>query len=261
MTKSERKQWKRINIDGTEMPYLISDSGDVYSIKYDKLLKPRINISGYMEIEISINKKSYYKGIHRLVAETFIPNPENKSEVNHIDANKQNNTIANLEWCTHAENMKHAAVNNLIRNVGKGENNPSNKYSESVIHEICKMLENGCGNKYIAETLNVNKNLVKHIKDGDTWLYISKNYDIPKPNKTPRRSSALTKSIEILIASGFTNSEIRRMVGLKKTSRNKSYIKSIRQRLNNNEKFNDYRKGSTEDTQIGEILLFTWELE
>lgn len=57
MKLNERKQWKQIKLDGIEWPYLISSTGDIYSMKYDKLLKPRINRSGYVEIELSFNKK------------------------------------------------------------------------------------------------------------------------------------------------------------------------------------------------------------
>lgn len=74
------------------------------------LLQPRPTKTGYLRVQI--NYKDYY--IHRLVAQAFIPNPLHKSEVNHIDGNKSNNCVSNLEWVTKQENCYHASVNNLI---------------------------------------------------------------------------------------------------------------------------------------------------
>jgi hypothetical protein len=71
---------------------------------------PRVNLRGYEG-----SKKHF---IHRLVAEAFIPNPENKREVNHKDGDKANNQVTNLEWCTPSENMKHAYSSRLNTNCG-----------------------------------------------------------------------------------------------------------------------------------------------
>lgn len=131
--------------------------------------------------------------------------------------------------------------------------------TKKTIHEICKLLELGYGNKFIAESLGVNKNLVKHIKHKEMWIDISKNYNIPIPNKVSRRSEALVTSIKIMIDHGFKNSEIIKMIGLKNNSKNRSYVKNIR-RKTNSERFNDYQKSSS-DNFIDEIILFKWELE
>lgn len=75
--------------------------------KFGKSISTRINKSGYVTIAIYYNGKYRRTGLHRILAESFIPNPENKAEVNHKDLNKQNNSLENLEWCTHQENMIH----------------------------------------------------------------------------------------------------------------------------------------------------------
>lgn len=113
-------------INGYNNKYYITKEGKVYISNYrntgvDKEMKPRI-ISGYyalgLEIPKSNNKNRLQKiyKIHRLLAEYFIPNPDNKPCVNHKDGNKLNNSLSNLEWATISENTKHAYANKLERN-------------------------------------------------------------------------------------------------------------------------------------------------
>ena len=95
--------WKDIN--GYEGCYKISNTGKVYSCKNQKILRTFTDKKGYCYTVLFKDKKQRTKSIHRLIAEAFIPNPENKPEVNHIDHNKRNNNIDNLEWVTHFENI------------------------------------------------------------------------------------------------------------------------------------------------------------
>lgn len=94
-------QWK--NIEGFER-YEVSTEGKVKNRKTGRLLKPGTDTYGYLRVILSVNGKAVGKSVHRLVAESFIPNPERKTQVNHIDEDKTNNNINNLEWMTSKEN-------------------------------------------------------------------------------------------------------------------------------------------------------------
>ena len=95
--------WK--DIKGYEGLYQVSDLGNVKSLKNNKILKP--SLGEYKKVILYKNKKTKTCAIHRLVAETFLDNPEKKPQVNHKDENKHNNNVNNLEWCTHQENMNY----------------------------------------------------------------------------------------------------------------------------------------------------------
>ena len=108
--------WK--DIKGYEGIYQVSNLGKVKSLNYkrgkhEKEIKQALNSRGYLEVGLFNGKVKTHR-VHRLVAQTFIPNPENKDEVNHIDGNKKNNTVNNLEWNTSKENIHHAWENKLI---------------------------------------------------------------------------------------------------------------------------------------------------
>ena len=113
--------WK--DIVGYEGLYQVSNLGRIRSldryvnsaiknsnkvIKKGKILKPNPNWNNYLQVHLSKNGKGKMSVVHRLVAQTFIPNPNNLPQVNHIDGNKFNNSIENLEWCTAKENINHS---------------------------------------------------------------------------------------------------------------------------------------------------------
>lgn len=124
------EKWKFI--EGYEDRYLISDKGRIKSLvnnngKRRELIRiPRKGKNGYLYLNLWKDGKCKSKKIHRLVAEHFIKNPNNKPQVNHIDGNKLNNKVSNLEWCTAQENTMHAINTGLMKLghfVQKGEKN------------------------------------------------------------------------------------------------------------------------------------------
>lgn len=99
--------------------YTIDTEGNVYSKRKHKYLKQTINKYGYCKVTLQKDKYKKMYSVHRLVAEAFIPNYNKLPQVNHIDGNKQNNHVANLEWCTAKHNMNEAVRTGLFDNCKK----------------------------------------------------------------------------------------------------------------------------------------------
>ena len=114
INKKVDKMESLIEVNGFEDKYKVSTSGRVWSNYKKDYLNPFQNTKGYLMISLNISKtKKKTKAVHRLVAEHFIDNPDNKIQVNHIDGNKHNNDVSNLEWMTNKENNRHAIETGL----------------------------------------------------------------------------------------------------------------------------------------------------
>lgn len=100
--------WK--DIKGYEGLYQVSNLGHIKN-RHGRILKPEYSNKGYACVQLRKDNKCKKYRVHRLVAEGFISNPGNLPEVNHKDENKMNNSVENLEWCTHKQNMNHYMKN------------------------------------------------------------------------------------------------------------------------------------------------------
>jgi len=171
--------WK--DIKGYEGFYQVSNLGQVKRLKTkvkgklnsirtlpERINKPRMQ-NGYLSVALQNMNRINIK-LHRLVALHFIPNPENKPEINHIDGNKKNNRVDNLEWCTRKENMIHASKNGLVSKI-KGEQSKNSKLTRKQVIDI-KYNTEFLNNKQIALIYGVTHDCIWKIKAGINWKHI-----------------------------------------------------------------------------------------
>lgn len=176
------EEWRPIDgYDG----YQISSFGRVKSLKFKQphIMKPIINTRNYLTIHFRVKNKIYTRTIHRLVAKAFLPNPDNKPQVNHIDGCKINNAVSNLEWVTNAENMQHAFNTGLNHSC---ENKPQSKLTaEQVLYirENPDTLSQG----ELAKKFHVGHTTINDIQTGKKWKRVGGKIYSPKPR--PQRVS------------------------------------------------------------------------
>jgi hypothetical protein len=169
--------------------YYVSLDGKVFSLLSMKWLKPRKTGNKYCQVQLFNDKGYKYLLVHRLVAETYLINNEVKKTVNHLDGDKLNNSLLNLQWSTHSENLKHAFKNGLkfhnknqrtaISNVGKrvGRLNgikSADKKKKLILNEMTGIYYNGL--EEAAYSINVDKTKLCHIILGNSKIKTSLKY-------------------------------------------------------------------------------------
>lgn len=214
--------WK--DIPGLEGKYQASNFGNIKRLAYVKNKKNPVNVPEYI-VEQRLHKGYMYafhgvRGVtpivHRLVALAFIPNPENKKTVNHIDGNKLNNNLSNLEWSTHSEQMQHASQHSLLEVRG------APKFSKEFKKEVLDYYNN-------LDTKIPPKELGKlyGMSERTAWRIINEGV-------TPRPTTRILKTGEIIIEDIITKqqvSEIKelRSQGMTYDAIGKIYNRSISQ--------------------------------
>lgn len=163
----ENEIWKPIQ--GFDS-YLVSNIGRVMRLG-GKVHAMNKSSDGYIRATFRTSRtQCTTKKVHRLVAIAFIPNPNNYPSVNHIDGNKENNAVWNLEWCTHKMNMKHAADTGLT---ARGVKCNKSKLTESQIHAIRQIYDAGLSSqRSLAAKYKVAKNAIKMIVNRKSWKHI-----------------------------------------------------------------------------------------
>ena len=188
--------------------YKIDQHGNVFSSLTRKMMKPNLIRNGYLRVRIKCDDgvaRSFL--IHRLVALTYIPQPEGKNEVNHVDGVKTNNHLSNLEWVTRSENQQHAFALGLNTNHGTG--NGRSVLSESDVIEIYWKLYNGARNSDVCREYGMSTSAIMEIKSKTNWTHLTKDLpDIPVKSKSDRLSEKTVIWICQMIEKGVGPKEI-----------------------------------------------------
>lgn len=153
--------------------YWVSSAGEVFSTKQDvfKTLAQTPTCNGYPAVCLSKGGKHSTTHVHRIVASAFCSKPEDATQVNHIDGDKNNNRADNLEWCTAAENLQHAKESGLWA-APRGVDNGQSKLNEKSVGVVWSMWRNGFNNEDIAKAVNVTRATVWAVVNGKTWKHI-----------------------------------------------------------------------------------------
>lgn len=209
------------DIAGYEGLYQISDTGRVLSLQRTiyrcdgvphRVRQREMKISrqknGYMNVRLSYQGNETNKCIHRLVATAFIENPNGLPQVNHVDCDKTNNHVGNLEWCTERHNIHHAHQNGLM-NPCRGENHWQSKLKEEDVIEIVRLRGVGYTIKQIGDMFGCGDSIITKILHGKAWCHIT-GLSRRKQTSGKGETNGLAK---------LSNSQALRIVELKKNGK------------------------------------------
>lgn len=138
---------------------------------------------GYLLVIFRTSGKARTTHVHRILAELWIPNPENLSDVDHINGIRDDNRLENLRWLSHSDNIRHS-YNTGRRNV-KGDRNANSKHTTDQIVKLCELFqETGCGPKRASEITGIARGTCNKVHNREQWSTISKDYTWPQRSET-----------------------------------------------------------------------------
>lgn len=146
--------------------YSVDEFGNVYGKRVDVL--KQVNLGSYLGVSLPLGNGSFKPFlVHRLVATAFLQNPNDLPEVNHIDGNKYNNNVSNLEWVSRSDNQLHRI--NVLKKGFDGERNTMSKLHSDQVLEIVKMHNAGVAHSQIAKMFNISCSTISDIIAGRSW--------------------------------------------------------------------------------------------
>lgn len=239
----KKEKWKKIKIDGKKTDYSISNFGNIYNHKLDKMYNlDNTDVNKYIRWSITIDEETTRFLVHRLVAIYFCEIPKRYKKqgltfddlvVNHKNGIKHCNASFNLEWVTSKENTDHAWKNGLCDDI-RGEKAHLAKITEEQAIQICELIMTKKSNKEISKTLGVTEKNVQHIRSGETWKHIASKYKFPKLiNSAPFKitDDTIHKICKLIEEGELTDSEIgkkfdvsRKMVNNIRLKKNRTSI-------------------------------------
>lgn len=173
------ERWKEVR--RSKGRYRVSNKGRIVSMNYRsrpgtrgrvKIMQPAEDANGYLRTMIKRDGRYDTIKVHRLVAKHWVPNPGEKPQVNHLDGNKLNNRVENLQWVTHRENIDHAVANGFTAKT-HGSRNGMAKLTEEDVRQMKRdYVPRKVTQRMLAERYGVSLACIKDIFQGNTWKHV-----------------------------------------------------------------------------------------